>query len=420
VNIREIQESKDLFVLKSLSFFSVATYWTWYFYYQSIFPDVQDFLYSRVAISLFSGLIFYALQFQKISLVKIQPFVVFALWIHVANEAHLIARNDWNPIFQLSYLGISLIVSSLSLRMKDFLFLGITAIALPIVIHLFFRPTQTTYLVHLSIINLTIFSVVGFMLRSNFSYRKEIMLHHLNSVQNSKMAALGQMASGMAHEINNPLSIIKGRADLIVGKISRSQTPPDRDWLIGEMKKISLTVERIAKIIKGLRAFSRNSEDDAPAPVYINELISNTLELCQEKIKQRNINLDIDPVPAESILGRESQLVQVLLNLIGNAIDALDNSDNKTIEVRFLLLRDNLQIRVTDYGPPISSEIIHRLMEPFFTTKEAGKGTGLGLSISKGILESHQGRLYFDKASKNTCFVMELPRLKRNPSDKAA
>jgi signal transduction histidine kinase len=106
---------------------------------------------------------------------------------------------------------------------------------------------------------------------------------------------------------------------------------------------------------------------------------------------------------------RPSQIEQVIINLLNNAFDAVSPLSDKWVRLDFTNFHDKIQIAVTDSGEKISPEIVEKLMLPFFTTKEIGKGTGLGLSISKGIVEDHQGKMYFDSFSSHTRFVVELP-----------
>jgi signal transduction histidine kinase len=129
-------------------------------------------------------------------------------------------------------------------------------------------------------------------------------------------------------------------------------------------------------------------------------------------MKNHSVHFELAPIPQLSVNGRESQLVQVLLNLLNNSVDALESSDQREIRIDFKIHGPDLQILVSDSGPGIKSEHKSKLTEPFFTTKPPGKGTGLGLSISRGIMESHFGHLIHLTDSKKTCFMIEIPILK--------
>ncbi len=226
-------------------------------------------------------------------------------------------------------------------------------------------------------------------------------------VHASKMTALGEMASGIAHEINNPLTIIEAKARKILRLIRDNQFSSIQGN--ESLEKILTTSGRIAKIIRGLRTFSRNAENDPFALAEIKTLIEDILPLCLERFKLNGIKLVVGPIPELSFECRITQIEQVLLNLLNNAHDAVEDLEDKWIQVDFLVTQDSLQVSVIDSGLGILSEIAQKLMQPFFTTKEIGKGTGLGLSISKGIIEGHHGRLWYDSSRKNTCFVIALP-----------
>ncbi len=228
----------------------------------------------------------------------------------------------------------------------------------------------------------------------------------------SRLTALGEMAGGVAHEINNPLGIIQGKSTQLLRRIRTGNftTQGAQD----ELEKIVATSERITKIVSGLRSFSRNGESDPIASVTLKVVADNVLSLCSERFRAHDVKIELGAVPDLVFDARAVQIEQVLLNLLTNAFDAVEKFVEKWVRIEFLILDDQLQISVTDSGRGISALVAESLMQPFFTTKEVGKGTGLGLSISKGIAEDHGGKLYLDKGALNTRFVLELPI--RHPS----
>ena len=227
-------------------------------------------------------------------------------------------------------------------------------------------------------------------------------------VQSSKMSALGEMAAGIAHEINNPLAIIVGYTHIVRELIKRNEA--DKSEIIRNLNKIQETTDRISKIIQGLRIFSRNSTSDARKWVPLNGIVENTLEFCSQRFKNRGIDLILDPAPAVEIFCRDSQIIQVLLNLLNNAFDAVhQQADPPWMRISFSCTSELLSIQITDSGPGIPTEVAEKIMQPFFTTKEVGRGTGLGLSISKGIIEEHGGFLRFNRQNPQTQFVIEFP-----------
>ncbi len=244
---------------------------------------------------------------------------------------------------------------------------------------------------------------------------KKIHSEQKNLIFHAKMLSLGEMASGLAHEINNPLMIITGKLHLLDEYLKEKKNNLDEVFIASELKKVDATKDRIKEIIYNLRQFAKNSENEAYQPYSILILLNETLLLCKEKIKNRSIEIKISS-DAElnnvKINCKPNLIRQAFLNLLLNAYDALENSPTKEIEVHFSVLADKLKIMFCDTGKGIPVEIRDKIMEPFFTTKEVGKGIGLGLSSTKGIVEEHNGKFYLDKSQPNTCFVMEFQYLK--------
>lgn len=232
----------------------------------------------------------------------------------------------------------------------------------------------------------------------------------------AKMSALGEMAGGIAHEINSPLAIITVHANQVERLCTRGALTPD--FITREAQLIARTAKRIGDIIKGLRAFAREGSNDPFEPAAVNTIINDALVLCQTRFRNHDVDLQVPDVPDElTIRCRSVQITQVLLNLLANAYDAVVDLKDKWVRVEVEEEGDHLRIMVTDSGTGIAPQIQDKIMQPFFTTKEVGRGTGLGLSISKGIVEAHKGTLQFDDAHPNTRFVVTLP--KRAPEETA-
>lgn len=226
--------------------------------------------------------------------------------------------------------------------------------------------------------------------------------------QSYKMASLGEMASGIAHEINNPVSIISGKIRLLTQSINQNNF--SKEQVLSELEKINQTASRITKIVKGMRSYSRHVLDDPMTDVSMASLIDNVLTLSGERLKNNQIQIDV-LLPAQEVIVHchETQIMQVVLNLLGNSYDAIINLAEKWIKVELQKNENFIELSVTDSGLGIPEEVAKKIMQPFFTTKEVGQGTGLGLSISKGIIESHRGQFWYDSESRNTRFVIRLP-----------
>lgn len=237
---------------------------------------------------------------------------------------------------------------------------------------------------------------------------KQIEQQQVLVVASTKMAALGEMAGGIAHEINNPLAVIKSYASQLEEILDDPSM--DRELLKEMSKQISATTDRIAKIIQSLRAFSRDGSHDPFSKVNLKQVIDETFQLCRERFHNSQTNVIIDDFDSNiSVQGRSVEISQTLLNLLSNAHHEICKYPDKWIRIGVLRKPDCIEISVTDCGKGIPPDIQHKLFQPFFTTKEAGKGTGLGLSISRKIMENHGGSLQYDSSKQNTCFVMKFP-----------
>jgi C4-dicarboxylate-specific signal transduction histidine kinase len=171
------------------------------------------------------------------------------------------------------------------------------------------------------------------------------------------------------------------------------------------------TIERISKIVKGLRNFSRDGSKDPLTSILVSKIIEETINLCQEKMKSHGVALKVSEIPIEAeILCRPIEISQVLLNLLNNAHDSVQELAEKWIRIEFEQNEKELCLTVTDSGPRIPADIQKKIFQPFFTTKEIGKGTGLGLSISTGIAFAHGGLLEYDDSCTNAKFILRLPR----------
>jgi PAS domain S-box-containing protein len=229
----------------------------------------------------------------------------------------------------------------------------------------------------------------------------------------AKMSSLGEMAAGIAHEVNNPLTIINLLATQLRERIKHGN-PVSTEEMVDRLTRIEKTTERIARIVNGLRTFSRDGTSDPIQTTKLETIITDTLNLCTERFKGHSVHLSIGEIPDDlAIECKPIQISQVLLNLLNNAFDAVSTLEERWVRVEIIDRDSRILIKVTDSGQGIQSEVANRLFQPFFTTKEAGKGTGLGLSISRGIVEDHAGTLSVDATKKNTCFVIDIPKKNR-------
>jgi signal transduction histidine kinase len=246
--------------------------------------------------------------------------------------------------------------------------------------------------------------------RERLRAQRELELSRQTAAYAAKMAALGEMSSNVAHEVNNPLAAILLRAHRLRQLVSRQ--PLDLQAVARVSGDIEATVHRIRRIVDALRTFARDAEHDPLRPEPVARIVADTVELCAERFRHHAIELRVDPIPPDLFAScRGIQISQILLNLLGNAVDAVETQSLRWVRIRTESDRDEVRIAVLDSGPGVPPDLENRIMEPFFTTKEVGKGTGLGLSVSKGIAEAHGGQLALDRVSLDTCFVLTLRRV---------
>lgn len=230
------------------------------------------------------------------------------------------------------------------------------------------------------------------------------------NIATARLAAVGEMATNVAHEINNPLTVI----DLHVTKLKKAEEELPKN-LEESISKIQLMTMRINKIIKGLKSLSRDGNADPKEPFFVSSMIEDVKTLVDMKVKSHDIVFTVE-IENSSLqaLGREVQISQVLVNLIGNAVDAIATSEikDKWIKLQVREQEDDIYFYVTDGGTGIPLDLQEKIMRPFFTTKEVNKGTGLGLSISKNIIEEHGGYFQYNSSHNNTQFIFTLKKVK--------
>lgn len=249
-------------------------------------------------------------------------------------------------------------------------------------------------------------SLVNLALRNANLYR-QLQETQSQLIQAEKMSALGQLAGGLAHEINNPLSGILGLTQLVL----ENTDPAGQNFT--DLKDIEKAVFRCKKIITSLLSFARQ-EKFRTGPVSVNEALEETLTLCarQMELKLVKINRDFGG-ELPMVKADFQQLMQVFLNLLTNARDSMPESGAITITTRAAHMsngRDCVNVSIADTGPGIPPGILNRIFDPFFTTKPVGKGTGLGLSVCLGIINRHSGTITAQSGpGGGSVFTLELP-----------
>lgn len=234
------------------------------------------------------------------------------------------------------------------------------------------------------------------------------------AINAAKLASLGEMAGGLAHEINNPLAIIKSYNDRLARLNSEDSITTEEIEKITQ--KIESTVKRITSIVDGLRNFSREGSNDPIVEESLSEVIDETVSFCRERFNHFGVNLVFDVATDIQCECRKVQLAQVLINLLNNALDAASISQEKWVRISAEDVGGAVQILVSDSGGGVPKDNQDKIFQPFFTTKDVGKGTGLGLSICKGLVESIGGALELSPDKSHTTFIISLPKKQKNRS----
>jgi len=227
-------------------------------------------------------------------------------------------------------------------------------------------------------------------------------------VQAGKLATLGELTTGVAHELNNPLNNIGLFIGNVIDLIELGEADPQR--MLHELHSAMQQVHKATEIISHLRTFGR-AATVSREPVVINQVIQRAISLVHKQLHLRQIEVQLR-FPSEDVIviGNAIQMEQVFINLLTNARDALADMTQKMITITCTVKTDVVNIHFCDTGPGIPAGLEQRIFDPFFTTKEVGAGTGLGLSITYGIIKEHQGSIAVEsRPGEGALFIIQLP-----------
>jgi len=251
--------------------------------------------------------------------------------------------------------------------------------------------------------------------------RQSRLLHELKEkqqqlVQASKLASMGELSSGIAHELNNPLFAVSGLTEVMQRKLQKDH-PEAYQSVAKSFDTMLIATEKMRKIINHIRIFARQ-EQMRFVEHPLNDIIESGLLLIHEQLRIRNIRVETDMTSTESLMlyCAPNRLEQVILNLFSNAKDAIDSKQQQienhqgVISISTVQVNNSVQIHFKDNGIGLEKNTHTKIYDPFFSTKEIGKGTGLGLSISYGILQEHQATIEcISKINEYTKFILYLP-----------
>jgi signal transduction histidine kinase/CheY-like chemotaxis protein len=235
----------------------------------------------------------------------------------------------------------------------------------------------------------------------------------------SKLASIGKLAAGVAHEVNNPLMVIQGYSEFLGDCVEKCGSQECRRYL----ENIQGAVSRIKKIVDGLRVYARHDADDKDVTVLdVNACVQRCCELVSTIYRNQEIQVDVQLMAERPfVCGSEGHVQQLLMNLLANARDAVDEVANKKIAIKTENRADQVLVEVRDNGCGIAEDILHRVYDPFFTTKEVGRGTGLGLGICYNIVKRMNGHMEVETvAGQGAVFRVTLPVCSVEKAENAA
>jgi C4-dicarboxylate-specific signal transduction histidine kinase len=232
---------------------------------------------------------------------------------------------------------------------------------------------------------------------------------HHRLLASQRLNSLAGIASGLAHEINNPLAIISGYAEQLHSQAQKGQLTGDR--LIFSTSKIVEACQRCHTIIESLKHFARDGSHDPFENCSVNDIVTAALQLSEQTFHAMGVKLYWQPLPNDvQLKGRRLQLIQALFNVLANACEASLQVKDPKVSIQTLDHGDRASIEVMDNGPGIPESLQVKIFEPFFTTKDQMRSVGVGLSTAKGMIEEHEGRISFSSGPGATCFSISLPK----------
>lgn len=255
---------------------------------------------------------------------------------------------------------------------------------------------------------LLIFLMFYFVSRENDRAEAELEEQRVRAFTSAKFAALGEMASGITHEINNPLTAINLHTQYLRLLCEKDDVP--KEEALTKLDQILKTIHRIARIVESMGMISRDGMNDNPKKENLSRIVDDTMSFCSERFRQHGVKFTCTVSVEITLTCRSIQISQLLLNLLNNSFDAVQNLTEKWIALEAHARENVIIITVTDSGSGIPEAHREKIFTPFYTTKPAGKGTGLGLSLSSKIARDHGGTLTIDHSHPHTRFVIELPR----------
>lgn len=360
--------------------------------------------------------------FLKTRLANIEKYLVFGstLQILVLNFLiYMIAfSSNGMGYFGLIWLfPVFMMIAFYFKPINSLILFGINLIVFFVVINnftgTFFQPLsnvpnfQHVYYFYFSLVLILTFIMAHVYVQLAYQLRISIFKQKEVLIESAKFQSLGQMASNLAHDINNPLFNIQGNLHQMRNLLYKDQLDlASCDRII---ENVESTILRLSQIVKGISTFARQGKTDQMVSVRVQDLIESVLVIAEDRLKKNGIKLKLDINQNVNVICYPSFISQVLMHLISNAVDTLECEENKIIEIAAFSNEEWVEFHIRDSGKGISKDIEKKIFEPFITTKKFGRETGLGLSISKGLVDVHDGEIYHTIENGMTTFIVRLP-----------
>ena len=239
---------------------------------------------------------------------------------------------------------------------------------------------------------------------------KQLIQKNQELEESKRLSLIGEFAAGIAHEINNPLAVIHAKGQLLEMQLDQlnQEKTESSEKIMDSLEAIKRMTLHTSDLIKNLKTFSSKANFEKLDLVTLTDVIDMVLKISEQKCSNVGIQIDTNIDPNVKLTCSPSGLAQVILNLVSNSIDAIESQKDKWITIESNISSQTLKIIITDSGRGIPDEIVKKITQPFFSTKDPGKGTGLGLAISLKTIEKMKGQLYYNPKSENTQFIIEF------------
>lgn len=403
----DLRKKDEIFKARLYLFSAFICSFIFYYFMTGISSEHIDFFPGRVVLASL-GLCGFLITYIKPGNFRIIRFLIHTITIgYLCFYLYLLDVNNWSVFHRWSYFVVVAILCSSALTWSDFLFYTYVGLLAPLFFS-FHTPLTLMELIHFHSANVVTILLIGYSVRSHFRYKQEASTLAQDLVEKSKMAVLGEMAAGVSHEVNNPLTVLTTSGEQLKRLAEKGQF--DQKRFLDLIDKINRMTLRISKIVNGLKEFSSNTYEETSEQIDLKEIIVQILKHCEQKFQTAGVQV-VTSLPEASVysIGQKAQIAEALNKLLENAFDACRDEREPIVKVS-LSIEDNFaRIAISDNGPGVPDELMTKIMQPFFTTKELGTGPGLGLSIALGIAQRHNGRLYIDKKISSSCFALMLP-----------